>query len=115
MQYILTGQIFEAIQKNYTDKKTGEITKKFVELTVEQLFRDQDGNRIKDVDVVQMPDKDFHKFKSNLDAYISIPFSYITYRGKDGQNGSMMVKTEGLDYIITKENPYKVPADQQKK
>lgn len=72
MQYILTGQIFEAIQKNYIDKKTGEITKKFVELTVEQLFIDQEGNRIK-------------------------------------------VKTEGLDYIITKENPYKVPADQQKK
>lgn len=115
MQYILTGQIFEAIQKNYTDKKTGEVTKSFVELTVEQLFKDSDGNRIKDVDTVQMPDADFAKLKSNLDSYISIPFEYITYRGKDGQNGSMMAKTDGLDYIITKENPFKVPADQQKK
>ena len=106
---MLTGQIFEAIEKSYTDKKTGEVTKSFVELTVEQLLIDSDGNRIKDVDTVQMPAGDFRKLKSNLDQYISIPFSYITYRGKDGQNGSMMAKTDGLDYVITKENPFKQP------
>ncbi len=109
MQYMLIGKIFEAIEKSYIDKKTGEVTKSFVELTVEQLLMDSEGNRIKDIDTVQMPPEDFHKLKSNLDQYISIPFSHITYRGKDGQNVSMMVKTDSLDYIITKENPFKQP------
>ena len=36
MQYQLIGQIFEVIPKEFKDKKTGEVSKSFVEVTVEQ-------------------------------------------------------------------------------
>ena len=49
MQYQLIGQIFEVIPKEFKDKKTGEITKSFCEVTIEQTTTDANGFRVKDL------------------------------------------------------------------
>ena len=52
MQYQLIGQVFEVIPKEFKDKKTGEVTKSFCEVTVEQVSIDANGFRVKDVEKI---------------------------------------------------------------
>jgi hypothetical protein len=80
MQYQLIGQIFEVIPKSFKDKKTGEITKEFCEVTVEQVAIDANGFRVKDVEKINFDNEHYQDLKKNIDKFISVPFEYRTWR-----------------------------------
>ena len=106
MQYQLIGQIFEAIPKEFKDKKTGEITKSFVEVTVEQISTDANGFRVKDIEKINFDQSHYQNLKSNIDKYIVVPFEHRSWRDKgSGQMQSAMMMTEGATYTIHDKNP----------
>lgn len=107
MQYLLHGQIFEAIPKQYKDKKTGEVTKEFVEITVEQITLDANGFKVKDVERIQLPQTEYNTIKQSIDKYISIPFEYRTWKDKNThQMTSAMMMSENGQYKIYDKNPF---------
>ena len=115
MQYQLIGQIFEAIPKEFKDKKTGEVTKSFVEVTVEQVVIDANGFRIKDVEKINFDQSHYQNLKNNIDKYIVVPFEYRSWRDKgSGQNQSAMMMSEGASYTIHEKNPFEQKAEVKK-
>ena len=108
MQYQLIGQIFEVIPKQFKDKKTGEITKEFVEVTVEQVTTDANGFRIKDVEKINFDQTHYQDLKSNIDKYIVVPFEHRSWRDANTkQMQSAMMISEGATYTIHDKNPLK--------
>jgi len=106
MQYQLIGQIFEVIPKSFKDKKTGEITKEFCEVTVEQVAIDANGFRVKDVEKINFDNSHFADLKKNIDKYISVPFEYRTWRDATTKTSqSAMMMSEGAMYTIYDKNP----------
>jgi len=67
MQYQLIGQVFEVIPKEFKDKKTGEVTKSFCEVTVEQVSIDANGFRVKDVEKINFDNEHYADLKKNID------------------------------------------------
>ena len=106
MQYQLIGQIFEVIPKSFKDKKTGEITKEFCEVTVEQVATDANGFRVKDVEKINFDTEYYQDLKKNIDKYITVPFEYRTWRDASTKaNQSAMMMSEGARYTIYDKNP----------
>ncbi len=106
MQYQLIGQIFEVIPKEYRDKKTGEITKSFCEVTVEQVSEDANGFRVKDVERINFDSEHYQDLKQNIDKYIVVPFEHRTWRDVNTkQMQSAMMMSEGSVYSIFDKNP----------
>jgi len=115
MQYQLIGQIFEAIPKEFKDKKTGEITKSFVEVTVEQISTDANGFRVKDIEKINFDQSHYQNLKSNIDKYIVVPFEHRSWRDKgSGQMQSAMMMSEGATYTIHDKNPFEQKAEVKK-
>ena len=107
MQYLLHGQIFEAIPKQFKDKKTGEITKEFVEVTVEQVSIDANGFRVKDVEKINFDQKHYAELKISIDKYIVVPYEHRSWRDKSsGQMQSAMMVSEGAVYTLYDKNPF---------
>ena len=107
MQYQLIGQIFEVIPKQFKDKKTGEVTKEFCEVTVEQVATDANGFRVKDVDRISFSMDHYQTLKSNIDKYIVIPFEHRSWRDQNTkQMQSAMMMSEGATYKIFDKNPF---------
>lgn len=106
MQYQLIGQIFEVIPKSFKDKKTGEITKEFCEVTVEQIAIDANGFRVKDVEKINFDNSHFSDLKKNIDKFISVPFEYRTWRDSTTKaSQSAMMMSEGAMYTIHDKSP----------
>jgi len=115
MQYQLIGQIFEVIPKEFKDKKTGEITKTFAEVTVEQVSIDANGFRIKDVEKINFDQSHYHDLKINIDKYIVVPFEHRSWKDKSsGQIQSAMMMSEGAEYIIYDKNPFEKKSEIKK-
>ena len=108
MQYQLIGQIFEVIPKQFKDKKTGEVTKEFCEVTVEQVSIDANGFRVKDVEKINFDQSYYQDLKSNIDKYIVVPFEHRSWRDANTkQMQSAMMMSEGATYTIHDKNPLK--------
>jgi len=106
MRYQLIGQIFEVIPKSFKDKKTGEITKEFCEVTVEQVAIDANGFRVKDVEKINFDNEHYADLKKNIDKYITVPFEYRTWRDASTKaNQSAMMMSDGAKYTIYDKNP----------
>ena len=115
MQYQLIGQIFEAIPKEFKDKKTGEITKSFVEVTVEQVAIDVNGFRVKDVEKINFDQSHYQDLKKNIDKYIVVPFEHRSWKDKgSGQMQSAMMMSEGAAYTIHDKNPFEEKVEVKK-
>ena len=115
MRYLLTGVIFETIPKQFTNKATGEVTKSFCEVTVEQVSIDANGFRIKDVEKINFDEKHYQDLKNNIDKYIVIPFEHRSWRDKgSGQMQSAMMMSEGATYTIHDKNPFEQKAEVKK-
>lgn len=107
MQYLLHGQIFEVIPKQYTDKKSGEVTKEFTEVTVEQVVLDENGFKVKSVETIQFPQDEFTTLKQAIDKYIVIPYEFRTWRdASTKQMQSAMMMSAGRTYVIYQTNPF---------
>ena len=116
MQYQLIGQIFEVIPKEFRDKKTGEVTRSFTEVTIEQVTLDANGFRIKDVEKVNFDEKHYQELKDSIDKFISVPFEYRSWRDKgSGQAQSAMMMPEGAVYTIYEKNPFQPKQNDTKK
>ncbi len=117
MQYQLIGQIFEVIPKEFRDKKTGEVTKEFVEVTIEQVTRDANGFRVKDVEKVNFDQSHYEELKNAIDKYIVVPFEHRSWRDANTkQMQSAMMVSEGGMYQIYDKNPLEQkPEHAQKK
>jgi len=108
MQYQLIGQIFEVIPKEFRDKKTGEITKSFCEVTVEQISVDSNGFRVKSVDYINFDQEHYQELKSNIDKYIVVPYEHRTWRDANTkQMQSAMIISEGATFTIFDKDPLK--------
>jgi len=106
MQYQLIGQIFEVIPKQFKDKKTGEVTKEFVEVTVEQVTTDANGFRVKDIEKINFDQTHYQDLKSNIDKYIVVPFEHRQWRDPNTkQMQSAMMMSEGATYAIYDKDP----------
>ena len=106
MQYQLIGQIFEVIPKEFKDKKTGEVTKSFVEVTVEQVTTDSNGFRVKDIEKINFDQTHYQDLKSNIDKFIVVPFEHRQWRDQNTkQMQSAMMMSEGATYAIYDKNP----------
>ena len=106
MQYQMVGKIYEVIPKTFKDKKTGEITKEFCEVTIEQVVTDVNGFRIKDVEKVNFDQSHYEDLKSHIDKYIAVPFEYRTWRDASTKSQhSAMMMSEGAIYNIYGKNP----------
>ncbi len=106
MQYQLIGQIFEAIPKQFKDKKTGEITKEFCEVTVEQVITDANGFRVKDVEKVNFDQKHYQDLKASIDKFIIVPFEHRSWKDANTkQMQSAMMMSEGALYTIYEKKP----------
>ena len=106
MQYQLIGQIFEVIPKQFKDKKTGEVTKEFCEVTVEQVATDANGFRVKDVDRISFSMDHYKTLKDNIDKYIVIPFEHRQWRDQNTkQMQSAMMMSEGATFKIYDKDP----------
>jgi len=106
MQYQLIGQIFEVIPKQFTDKKTGQVTKEFCEVTVEQVATDANGFRVKDVERVSFDMSHYKTLKDNIDKFIVIPFEHRTWRDANTkQMQSAMMMSEGATFKIYDKDP----------
>jgi hypothetical protein len=106
MQYQLIGQVFEVIPKEFKDKKTGEVTKSFCEVTVEQVTTDANGFRVKDVEKINFDQSHYQDLKLNIDKYIVVPFEHRSWKDKgSGQMQSAMMMSEGAVYSIYDKNP----------
>jgi hypothetical protein len=106
MQYQLVGQIFEVIPKEFRDKKTGEVTKSFVEVTVEQVTTDANGFRVKDIEKINFDQSHYQDLKANIDKYIVVPFEHRTWRDQNTkQMQSAMMMSEGATYAIYDKDP----------
>jgi hypothetical protein len=109
MQYQLIGQIFEVIPKEFKDKKTGEVTKSFCEVTVEQISIDANGFRVKDVEKINFDQSHYQDLKKNIDKYIVVPFEHRSWRdASTKQMQSAMMMSEGATYSIYDKNPFEV-------
>ncbi len=107
MQYQLIGQIFEVIPKEFRDKKTGEVTKSFCEVTVEQVATDANGFRVKDVERINFDQEHFQDLKSNIDKYIVVPYEHRQWRDANTkQMQSAMMMSEGAVYAIYDKSPF---------
>lgn len=107
MQYLLHGQIFEAIPKQYNDKKTGAVTREFIEVTVEQTVLDGNGFRVKDLEKVNFPMEDYDVLRNSIDKYITVPFEFRTWRdATTKQQQSAMMKSDGANHVIYDKNPF---------
>jgi len=106
MQYQLIGQIFECQPKQFRNKSTGEVTKEFVEVTIEQTVTDADGFRQKDVERVNFDMSHYRDLKSNIDKYIVVPFEHRTWRDANTkQMQSAMMMSDGAVYQIYDKDP----------
>ena len=106
MQYQLVGQIFEVIPKQYKDKKTGEVTKEFCEVTVEQVVTDANGFRVKDVDQISFDMAHYKTLKDAIDKFIVIPFEHRMWRDQNTkQMQSAMMMAEGAVFRIYDKDP----------
>jgi hypothetical protein len=106
MQYQLIGQIFEVIPKEFRDKKTGEVSKSFVEVTVEQVTTDANGFRVKDIEKINFDEKHYQELKSAIDKYIVVPFEHRQWRDANTkQMQSAMMMSEGATYQIYDKDP----------
>ena len=106
MQYKLIGQVFEVIPKEFKNKSTGEITKSFVEVTVEQVTTDANGFRVKDIEKINFDQSHHHDLKNSIDKYIVVSFEHRTWKDKSsGQMQSAMMMSEGATYTIHNKNP----------
>ena len=109
MQYQLIGSIFEVIPKEFKDKKTGEVTKSFCEVTVEQVSIDANGFRVKDVEKINFDQSHYQDLKKNIDKYIVVPFEYRSWRDANTkQMQSAMMMSEGATYTIHDKNPFEI-------
>jgi len=109
MRYQLIGQIFEVIPKEFRDKKTGEITKSFCEVTVEQVSIDVNGFRVKSVEYINFGEEHFKELKASIDKYIVVPYEYRTWRDANTkQNQSAMMMSEGSTFTIFEKDPLKL-------
>ncbi len=106
MQYQLIGQIFECQPKQFKNKSTGEITKEFVEVTIEQVTTDANGFRQKDVERVNFDMSHYQELKSAIDKYIVVPFEHRQWRDTNTkQMQSAMMMSEGATYAIYDKDP----------
>ena len=106
MQYQLIGQIFECQPKQFKNKTTGEVTKEFVEVTIEQTVIDVNGFRQKDVERVNFDMEHYNDLKSNIDKYIVVPFEHRQWRDANTkQMQSAMMMSEGATYKIYDKDP----------
>jgi len=80
MSMILTvvGQIYEAKKIAFNNKRSGEVEEK-TSLTIEQSFRDTNGDRIKRVEDYTLPLNDYELLKGSLDKYIVIYVSHVSW------------------------------------
>lgn len=116
MQYLLNGQIFEVIPKSFHDKKTGKITKEFVEVTIEQVTKDANGFRVKDVEKVNFDQSHYDDLKNAIDKYIVVPFEFRSWKDSDTkQMQSAMMMSEGAQYQIYDKNPLEQKTQTQEK
>jgi len=108
MVHTLIGQIFEVRPDQYKDKKTGEVTKAFCVVTIEQTVIDDLGFRRKDTEDVIFEMADFENLSKSIDKYIALPFNYVSFK-KNGAESSFMGKTDYLPYTIFDRNPIPQP------
>jgi len=109
MQYQLVGMVFEVIPKEFRNKSTGEVTKSFCEVTVEQVSIDANGFRVKDVEKINFDNEHYADLKKNIDKYIVVPFEHRSWKDKgSGQMQSAMMMSEGATYTIYDKNPFEV-------
>ena len=109
MQYQLIGQVFEVIPKEFRNKSTGEVTKSFCEVTVEQVSVDANGFRVKDVEKINFDNEHYADLKKNIDKYIVVPFEHRSWKDKgSGQMQSAMMMSDGATYTIYDKNPFEV-------
>jgi len=80
-QLLLIGQIFEASDSSYTDKKTGE-TISSATVQVEQVSRDENGKRFKSVEKLRFPIELLGLFEKSLDKFIVIPYQVRKFGDK---------------------------------
>jgi len=106
MQYQLIGQIFECQPKQFKNKSTGEVTKEFVEVTIEQTVIDANGFRQKYVERVNFDMDHYNELKSAIDKYIVVPFEHRQWRDQNTkQMQSAMMMSEGATYAIYDNDP----------
>jgi len=83
---LLIGQIFEAIEGQMTDKKTGIITNQYVEVQVEQTLLEIINGKPKKrraIEEVRLPIEKLDEMESSIGKYISIPYQVTTYVDRD--------------------------------
>ena len=106
MQYQMVGILWGVVPKEYKNKQTGEVTKSFCEVTIEQIVTDANGFRSKDIEKINFDQSHYQNLKSNIDKYIVIPFEHRSWRDKgSGQMQSAMMMSEGATYTIHDKNP----------
>ena len=117
MSMILTvvGELFEAKKITFNNKNTGEVEER-TSITIEQLFRDTNGDRIKRVEDYTLPLKDYELLKGSLDKYIVIYLSHVSWGANaKRQAGSMIALVDTLNFQIFDKNPFEQkPIDNKK-
>jgi len=115
MQYQLIGQIFEVIPKEFKDKKTGEVSKSFVEVTVEQVTTDANGFRVKDIEKINFEQSHYQELKHNIDKFIVVSYEHRTWRDANTKMmQSAMMVAEGSTYTIHDKNPLELKTEVKK-
>ncbi|MDY3204480.1 MAG: hypothetical protein RBR70_05355 [Arcobacter sp.] len=74
--YFLIGQVMAAKPVTRKDKATG-VSQSSIEVTIQFLDFDKNGDLVLDVDIVSYDLKFLDEFKANVQKFVAIPYLYL--------------------------------------